>query len=136
MIPPYDVLELDTNSFDDMRSLPALLDSVELYNDWYYSSAPSSGQVLYIEDICSIDLSSLRIAVAESFLALLAPTSRVEEPVSIGRSRVEIASSSEVACAIHRTARRKSGSNWALTLSLLLVIGALIYILYTSFFTV
>lgn len=136
MNPPYDALELDPAFFDQSRALPELLSSVEAYNRWYYSSLDASGVMLYVHNVCAIDLQSFAITMAEPFAELLAPVAQAEQPVAIGRTQAEIAHSGEVQRAVHRTVRRKQSSSWALTLSLLVVIGALAYILYTSFFEV
>lgn len=133
MTPPYDTLELDGAIYDPSRSLPDLLGSTEIYNEWYYSCLDESGTVLWIEGVCSIDLNCYRITVCDRFSEILQPTAFREDMVAIGRSRVEIARSSEVARACSRTVKRRSRSNFTLTVALILFIGALLYLAYTFF---
>lgn len=133
MTPPYDMLELDGTIHDPSRSLPDLLGSTELYNEWYYSCLDASGTVLWIEGICSIDLNGYMITICDRFSDILQPTAFREDMVAIGRSRVEIARNSEVTRASGRTTKRRGRSNFAVTVALILFIGALLYLAYTFF---
>lgn len=134
IVPPCGVLTLSPDYIDE-RSIISILayelcaDDIDqatlLYNDWLAVS--SATEQMVIDGVCAVDLHRFTIVADERFVDLLSPAGVA--PVSIGRT-TPIERKPPVG--VRRPKSRQS--NVPITIALLAVIFAAIYIVYYLFF--
>lgn len=134
IIPPSGRLILSPD-YIDQRSIISIIacqlcaddtdQATLLYNDWLSTS--SVAEQMVIQGVCSVDLNHFTLSVDEHFAALLCPAGI--DPVSIGRT-APVVTSAPIKTRKQGTAQR----NAPITIALLIVILAAIYIVYYLFF--